>query len=117
MQLTAAQAMNGCQKACKPDRGIETVLPLSHLLLTMRGQKACKPDRGIETLRSRWQGIGFLLVRRPVSPIAGLKPLSSLQWHLSKKRRKQAHPEAQTRKRLWQVSLQSRCGLLQHRNR
>ncbi len=22
---------------------------------------------------SRWQGIGFLLVRRPVSPIAGLK--------------------------------------------
>ena len=47
----------------------------------------------------------------------GLKPNATLQWHLSKKRRKQAHPEAQTRKRLWQVSLQSRCGLLQHRNR
>src|SRR5260221_3996888 len=46
----------------------------------------------------------------------GLKHAVSLQWHLSKKRRKPAHPEAQTSKRLRQVSLQSLSRLLQHRH-
>src|SRR6266699_5094925 len=46
----------------------------------------------------------------------GLKPDGTLQWHLSKRRRKPAHPGAQASKQLRQVSLQSRRGLLQHGN-
>ncbi len=40
----------------------------------------------------------------------------TLQWHLLKGRSKPAHPEAQPSKQLRQVSLQSRCRLLQDGN-
>ncbi len=42
----------------------------------------------------------------------GLKPGVSLQWHLSEQRRRQAHSEAPTSKRLGEVSLQRRRRLL-----
>src|SRR5260221_573500 len=48
-----------------------------------------------------------------LSPSEGLKLCSTLQWHLSEERRRQAHPEAQPSKRLSQVSLQSLSRLLQ----
>src|SRR6266700_3443533 len=63
------------QKACKPDRGIETGLNSTSIHATKRCQKACKPDRGIETLFSRHWKSNPISVRRPVSPIAGLKRL------------------------------------------
>src|SRR5207247_8143867 len=60
------------QKACKPDRGIETSQTTVHLT-SSACQKACKPDRGIETCVTSRTTACKLCVRRPVSPIAGLK--------------------------------------------
>src|SRR6266568_6693488 len=48
---------------------------------------------------------------------SGLKPRVALQWHLWEERRREAHPEAQKRKRLLQVCLQSRGRLLEGCNR
>jgi hypothetical protein len=44
-----------------------------------------------------------------------LESTSTLQWHLSEQRRRQAHPEDQPSTQLRQVSLQSLSRLLQHR--
>src|SRR5712692_1322223 len=45
---------------------------------------------------------------------SGWKPINALQWHLWKGRGREAHPETQTSKQLYQMGLQSRRGLLQH---
>src|SRR6266487_1118808 len=96
---------------------IETTLKLQR-----KPNKCCVACGAASRLRLKQQ-MQRRLGRPPLAVACGaasrlrLKLRETLQWHLSKKRRKQAHPEAQTRKRLWQVSLQSRCGLLQHRNR
>src|SRR6266567_2350089 len=69
-----------CQKACKPDRGIETIQHVPEQSHCYWSQKACKPDRGIET---SWSQTGWKLertVRRPVSPIAGLKRANCRQF-------------------------------------
>ncbi len=65
----------GRQKAWKPDYGIETRRYQAIARQYATRQKAWKPDYGIETLAISNKALEAFSVRRPGSPITGLKHL------------------------------------------